>query len=519
MDGDLIQQRFRADDATMLEEIERRHRSVVVPALERAFSLGSREASAVFDLALQDLWDNRRTYEPADVSIGVFLFRIASRLAVARLSGEERRGTRKPVSPSEAVPSAERDAILAAYDHLQPPYYRDILRLDLAAEGVASSRFLARVTGLPEVEVPAHRRRARKRLEKNVRMGTGEAGAGREPRGGDSILKLLLAALRGRGDLIPLDNPAALEQWLGEVAGRGQTEGACVERPTSAPAPAADASDRKDRTKGGKEVDAPLPPGWLDDLENRVDFECSFQDLEGRTHFHAEAFRGLIRSLQLRWDEAWKHFDRAQQLVDEADENIPNLIREFLLHIWCFENAIVEAPLIETNINPPALWIPDLPQQVMDDYPEVRLVLDMRRNAEAMLRLHLGHWHDARDIYEKLIQEYREPSSGSLGLYHAGLAACHYALVKEGEAEEQDEVFRDLDNAGVACLADGKTLRRATLFSILCAFHGFLGTGEEESWRRRIRSLPCPEATRKLFLERADLIEERCEDRGTLLVL
>ena len=506
MDGYLIQQRFRADDATMLEEIERRHRSVVVPALERAFSLGSREASAVFDLALQDLWDNRRTYEPGDVSIGVFLFRIASRLAVARLSGEERRGTRKPVSPSEAAPSAERDAILAAYDHLQPPYYRDILRLDLAAEGVASSRFLARVTGLPEVEVPAHRRRARKRLEKNVR-GTGEAGAGREPRGGESILRLLLAALRGRGDLISIDDPAALEQWLAKVEGGHsnlEADPAKIEG-----LPGAGAQVRKGRSEA---ID-PLPPGWLADFEDRVDLARSFEALEGRTHFHAEAYRGFIRSFELRCEEAWRHFDKAQDLVDEADENIPNLIREFLLHIWCFENAIVEGPLIETNINPPALWIPELPPQVLEDFPEVKFVLDQRRNAEAMLRLHLGHCDEAVDLYRALVEECRQPCSASLGLYHAGLVASYHGLGM------QEELHRELENAGLACLAGGKTLHRAKLAGILCAFHRFLATGEEESWRMYLRSLPCPEATREIFLQRVELIEDRCMHKGTLLVL
>jgi tetratricopeptide (TPR) repeat protein len=258
----------------------------------------------------------------------------------------------------------------------------------------------------------------------------------------------------------------------------------------------------------------PLPPGWKEEFEDKADLEASFSKLDGRKHFYAEALRGLIRSLQLRFDEAWKHFDKAQELVDDAQENIPNLIREFLLHIWCFENAIVEAPLVETSIDPPALWIPELPPQVMEDYPEVRLVLNMRRQAEAMLRLHLGHWDDAVDLYRELIDDNQKDPGSSLSIYYVGLAACQYNMGMEEEA------LRNLENAGFACLSDGKTLQRAKLAGILYALYSHLENGEEaESWQSYLHGLPCPQPTKDVFLERGKILLDRCAQRSSLLVL
>jgi tetratricopeptide (TPR) repeat protein len=258
----------------------------------------------------------------------------------------------------------------------------------------------------------------------------------------------------------------------------------------------------------------PLPPGWFDEFLDKADFDRSFAQLDGYNHFYAEASKGNIRSQQLRFDEAWQHFDRAQELVDSAEENIPNLIREFLLHIWCFENAIVEAPLIETNIDPPALWIPELPQQVMDDYPEVKLVLNMRRNAEALLRLHLGHWDESSELYRELIEDNQKERGDQLAFYYFGLAACQHNLGMP------DDARRNLENSGFAILSGGRTANRAKAAAILYALYSHLG--EEEiatSWVQFLESLPCPKATKDVFLERGRILLDRCAQRSNLLVL
>jgi RNA polymerase sigma factor (sigma-70 family) len=182
MDGQVVRQRFQADDETVLTEINGSQSDVVVKALIRAYALQSQDAAAIFNLALQELWEKRLCYDPERASIGVFLFTIASRRAVDHLRAEKRRDDRVPItllpdlsrvtarphsSPSSeaAEPSAQCKAILVAYDAL-PPVYREILRLDMAADGVASSKFVCQVTGIPQVQVPVYRRRARERLKK-----------------------------------------------------------------------------------------------------------------------------------------------------------------------------------------------------------------------------------------------------------------------------------------------------------------------------------------------------------------
>jgi RNA polymerase sigma-70 factor (ECF subfamily) len=191
MDGHLVRQRFQADDETVLTEINDRQSELVIKALERAYGLQFQDASAIFNLALQELWEKRHSYEPDRASVAAFLFTIASRRAIDHLRRENRdrdrlRTTHLPdwsgvtarvASPGQrAEPSPEGKAVLAAYDAL-PAVYREIVRLDLAADGVASSRFVAQVTGIPEAQVPVYRRRARERLRRMLK-GNGDSRLG-----------------------------------------------------------------------------------------------------------------------------------------------------------------------------------------------------------------------------------------------------------------------------------------------------------------------------------------------------
>src|SRR5262245_59447102 len=115
-----------------------------------------------------------------------------------------------------------------------------------------------------------------------------------------------------------------------------------------------------------RKSDNPLPQGWEAEFNDRADLDVSYDQLKGRKHFFAQAYLGHIRSLQLRFEEAWDHFDKANELSEKVAEHIPNLIRQFLLHIWCFENALAEAPLAEKEIEPPVLWIPPLPKEILE---------------------------------------------------------------------------------------------------------------------------------------------------------
>ena len=134
---------------------------------------------------------------------------------------------------------------------------------------------------------------------------------------------------------------------------------------------------------------SPLPENWLKKFFRRADLKTSYRDLEGVRHFHAETMRGRIRSLQMRFAEAWKHFDHAQALISESPKSIPNLVRQFVLEIYSFNNALLERP-VSSDCPMAEFSLPPLDPKILDEYPEIRYVLELRRNSEAMLRLHTG---------------------------------------------------------------------------------------------------------------------------------
>lgn len=263
--------------------------------------------------------------------------------------------------------------------------------------------------------------------------------------------------------------------------------------------------------------DSPLPVGWQEEYVQKLDFERSFAALRGIRHFFIEAWKGKIRCDQLRFDTAWKHFDKAYKLTEESPETIPNLVRQFVLNIWCFENAIQEAPLsdsAETELE--EAWIPDLPEEVLEEYPEVRLVIRMRRRSEALLRVHLGHYNDAAEIYSDLIQEETPEKNdpGLLAFYYLGLAACEHNLGFE------DRALRNLENASLSVLTLGKPLNRLQAASNLHAFYSYLENREEaENWKLFLQRFDCPQVTRDLFLKKASVLLQRMMDKAGLLVL
>ena len=125
--------------------------------------------------------------------------------------------------------------------------------------------------------------------------------------------------------------------------------------------------------KRSEQMDSPLPGGWLEELFEKADLERAFAALRGLKHFYIEAWKGHIRAEQLRFDAAWKYFDKAYSLANDIEENIPNLVRQFILNIWCFENAMVEAPIGDTVSEVPEAWIPELPPEfITDEKPEGR---------------------------------------------------------------------------------------------------------------------------------------------------
>lgn len=256
-----------------------------------------------------------------------------------------------------------------------------------------------------------------------------------------------------------------------------------------------------------------LPKDWYRELFDKADLERSFQRLEGIEHFYAAAMRGRIRSLQMRLDDAWEHLDEAADGVDKVPVNIPNLVRAFLLNIYSFENALLANP-VDRSSPPPNSQIPEIPDEILEKYPEVGYVVSLRLSAEGTLRLHLGDFHVSSMIFQGLVQSYNKPPDAVLAMHYAGLAAAQHNLGLEAKSRE------NLENAALALHSGGDLLNRAKVAGILWGLHSALGDEQESGdWAEYLRRLECPEATREAFLERSRLLVERCALQDCLLVM
>ncbi len=258
---------------------------------------------------------------------------------------------------------------------------------------------------------------------------------------------------------------------------------------------------------------SPLPKNWLKKFFRNADLETSYQELESVRHFHAETMRGRIRSLQMRFSAAWEHFDRAQSMICEAPRNTPNLVRQFVLEIYSFNNALLERP-VSSDCPMAEFSLPPLDPKILDDYPEIRYVLELRRNSEAMLRLHTGELDRARAIYNSLLNEKPMNKAELLVVYYLGLAAC------EAQSGMNDEVEAHLESSSLAAQTLQKTLNQASAAAQLNAFYKFTGNGQKAmEWKLFLSRLGCPQETIALFTLRAEKIHSRCSEKGRLVLL
>jgi hypothetical protein len=256
-----------------------------------------------------------------------------------------------------------------------------------------------------------------------------------------------------------------------------------------------------------------LPEGWYKEFFEVADLEQSFRRLRGLRHFYAAAMRGRIRSLQLRVPEAWDHFDRASRLVLKVPVTIPNLVRQFMLNLYLFDNALLDGP-VDRSPPIPHAKIPTLPPQVAAEYPEVAQVIELRRAAEGFLRLHMGEDAVARKIFRRLIADRGSNADAALAVHYCGLAAAEQNLGHAAQARLH------LENAGFAVQSGGSKLNRARAASILFAFYSWLEMEEDaEGWRIYLENLKCPEPTRDVFIRRAHLLVERCTEQQSLVLI
>jgi hypothetical protein len=259
--------------------------------------------------------------------------------------------------------------------------------------------------------------------------------------------------------------------------------------------------------------DSTLPEGWQQSFLDAADLDKSFGALRRCDHFYAEVMRGRIRSLQLRVDEAERYFQRACASSEEAEETIPNLLRQFMLHTYRFYNILLRGP-IEPDDTLPGPLLPEIGDAVLREYPELREVVKFRLRAEGLLRLHLADYDVAAELFEDLIESEADGPPDALVAYYLGLAAAHYNRGFDDLAERQ------LENAALGIQSGGRTLNRALAAGVLHGLYTYMEEpGEAAGWEQFLQRLECPQATRDVFLERGRLIVERSMLQSRLVLL
>jgi hypothetical protein len=170
--------------------------------------------------------------------------------------------------------------------------------------------------------------------------------------------------------------------------------------------------------------------------------------------------------------------------------------------------------LAERDAKVPEFWIPELPEIVLEEYPEVKLVINLRRTSEGLLRLHLGNYEVAAKVFQGLIEKNPQGAPEALAANYLGLAACQHN-------QGLDELAHwNLENAAFAIQTGGETINRARNAAVLHAFYSYLNDEEEANgWRAFLDRLPCPDPTRAAFLRRADIILERCMQHSNLVLI
>lgn len=266
-----------------------------------------------------------------------------------------------------------------------------------------------------------------------------------------------------------------------------------------------------DQTGMKRNQEGPLPDGWTKEFLNRADLERSFRDLETSHHFHASTMRGRIRTLQLRTSEAWEHFDQAEILYRNTEESIDNSTRAFLLQVYRFENALLEGPEAgEPEIAEPVLR--DFPAAILDEFPDLRRALNLRKRVQGTYLLYGGHSLEALRVFRELTED-RRVGNEALAHSYLSLACCYFNL------GDEDEGQRFLDSSELAIHACDTVLNRGYFCGLLYALYVFKDDSRKASeWKEFLYSLPCPDATKGALLGRGERFVTRCRQQNHLLV-
>jgi hypothetical protein len=244
------------------------------------------------------------------------------------------------------------------------------------------------------------------------------------------------------------------------------------------------------------------PSEWISLLNEQADLDAAFEALEDWNHFHGDTIRGRIRSLQLRPQEAWGHFEKAASRSASFSRSSKNVLRLFSLKVYRFENAILEESLPLGG--QPSRVEECFGELLNAEMPALEPLKHVQLHCRAAHHLHRADYHRARRLFLMLIRDGRRRRQDEQTGYYLGAAAALRSLGAMSQADRQMEnaclsipVLASTFNMGVHAATATALLR--------------LWNREDEAieWEGFVSRLEAPARTRELFRERTRRIVER----------
>jgi len=241
-----------------------------------------------------------------------------------------------------------------------------------------------------------------------------------------------------------------------------------------------------------------VPASWGDRLHERADFESSFNELDGFPGYTPETLRGRVRSLQMRLEEADRHFRRAAELLAATT------------HRDLAQVALTDAYQREHGLLTGQPWQRSAPTILRLTDEKLKAIDSLRKSMDALEALHDGRPETALSIYRECLYTYAEAGPERQALWHLGIAASEVQL------DEPDEAVRHLEIAGLfVCDPLCRTLGRAQISARLATVHAYLKDHDgAHSWWDFLTHVSCPESTRRAMRKRAALIGQHSDELG-----